>query len=50
MYQITFCLMHQNPITCELLRTQASSLELAQQAWDMLDKSCRMLSPRPTKE
>jgi hypothetical protein len=49
MYQIVFCLANQNPLTDELLRTTATTLELAEATWDALDVTCRMLSPRPTE-
>ena len=39
--------MQQNPLTCVITTTSVYGLTEAQQLWDILDSTCRMLSPRP---
>ena len=47
MFKINFCLMQQNPLTCAITTTSVYGLTEAQKLWDILDNTCRMLSPRP---
>jgi hypothetical protein len=50
MYSINYQLKHQHWLQDEMFTVKVKSLFLAQQLWDELDKTFRMLSRRPTNQ